>query len=434
MQAAQQEFGSFVAGESAIQASRAQAMGLSRLAAMRESQRLEALDHYDVMDTPPEEAFDSITRLTRQLLGVPMATVSFIDGHREWFKSRDGVSEPQIARATALGEGVITQERAIAILDAVEDGDFADNPSVAGSPYIGFYAGTPLRTEAGQIIGVLAAMDTAPRDFGATEARLLADLGSMAMTVLDLRLRMTVDPVTGVMSRGALRAEFERAFLLARRHRHEMSCLAVGIDHLQAIVARHGVAQGDDMLRRCAEIVQDQLRASDVVGRLDGSTFGVLLPFTGKEGAREVAERLRTRLGDLEIALESNPIKVAASFGLASFEAGMRSASLLLEEAEAGLFHARQHGGNRVVAWPRKAAPGSQMRRRVFKAGRIDGSHDGAGTACTLRSLSGHHATLDVNDCDAVPERFVLHVPADGLRLTCRVSNRDVRQVEVEIA
>lgn len=404
-----------------------------RMAVTREQLRLDALDHYDVMDSPPEEAFDSITRLTRQVLGVPMATLSFLDGHREWFKSRDGVSDPQIARDGSLGDIVIAEDAPFVVHDAVEDEQHRDNPNVVGGAYARFYAGTPLRAASGHVIGVLAAMDTAPRDFGPAEAGLLADLGKMAMTVLELRLRTMVDPVTGVMSRGAFRAEAERAFSLARRHRHELSCVMVGIDHLAAMRTRYGSECGDEILKRCAETIQTTLRASDVVGCVAGSTFAVLLPCTGPEGARDAAERLRVAIGGIEMSPEECRITVAASLGLTSLDAGMRTATTLLEEAEAGLFHAGQHGGNRVVAWPRKAAPGSQMRRRVFKAGRIERGADGVSMACTARTLSGYHATLEVIDGAAVPETFTLRFPVESQRLSCRVLTREARLVEVEI-
>lgn len=405
---------------------------LPRIWASREQLRLDALDHYDVMDSPPEEAFDSITRMTRQVLGVPMATISFFDGHREWFKSRDGVSDPEIARERSLGEVVVTENAPFVVLDAQEDDLYRDHPGVGGAPYARFYAGTPLRTASGQPIGVLAAIDTGPRDFGPAEAGLLCDLGRMAMTVLELRLRMTVDPITGVMSRGTFWAEAERAFLLARRHRQELACLMVGLDHLPALANRYGADCAEDILKRSANVLQATLRASDIVGRVAGSTFAVLLPVTGKEGARDAAGRLREAIGALKMEPGGSAIMVTASLGLASFDPGMRSSSVLLEEAEAGLFHARQHGGNRVIAWPRKATPGAQMRRRVYKPGSIE-ALGAMPMACTVRSLSGFQATLEVIDGSAVPDGFTLHLPADGQRHACRVRSREARQVEVDI-
>ena len=404
----------------------------SRVSASREQLRLDALDHYDVMDSAPEEAFDSITRLSRQVLGVPMATISFLDGHREWFKSRDGVADPQIARERSLGDVVVSEDAALVVLDAQEDDLYRDHPSVAAAPYARFYAGVPLRTGSGLPIGVLAAMDTGPRDFGPAETRLLADLGRMAMTVLELRLRMTADPVTGVMSRGAFRAETERAFMIARRHRQELGCLMVGLDHLPAIAGRYGAACGEEMLKRAAHALQATLRASDIVGRVGPSAFAVLLPVTGKVGARDAAGRVREAIARVGIETGGSRIAAQASLGLASFEAGMRLSSELLEEAEAGLFHARQHGGNRVVAWPRKATPGAQMRRRVCQAGSIEPGHT-MPIACTVRSLSGFHATLEVIDGAAVPESFTLHLPLDARRLACQVRARDARQVEVDV-
>lgn len=407
---------------------------LAKLVATREQSRLYALNHYDVMDSPPEEAFESITRLTRQLFGVPMAAISFIDAHREWFKSRDGVGDAQIARHTAFSATILAEDAPLIVYDAVEDERFRDNTSVAGAPYIRFYAGSPLRDSAGQIIGVLAAMDSAPRDFGRQEMKLLSDLGEMVMTVLELRRRTTVDPVTGVMSRGAFWAEAERSFLLARRHRQELSCLMIGIDHLEPITERHGTKVGDEIQRSCAEALQRSLRASDIVGRLGKATFTVLLPFTGKDGARDAAARLHKAVAEAGMTIGGTKTSLAASLGHASVDEEMKAVSDLIEEAEAGLFHARQYGGDRIVAWPRNALPAAHMRRRVILAGHLEWGAQDKPTVGTVRALSDRYALIEVMSGAAVPDIFDLRLPTEIRSRHCRVLSREPRQVEVEIS
>jgi hypothetical protein len=83
----------------------------------RESDRLTALDRYDILDTPPEEAFDRITRLTRNVFDMPMSVISLIDGHRQWFKSRQGFEACETGRDTALCNYTIRETGPLVIRD-----------------------------------------------------------------------------------------------------------------------------------------------------------------------------------------------------------------------------------------------------------------------------------------------------------------------------
>src|ERR1700761_7294180 len=103
-----------------------------------EQNRLAALDQYDVLDTAPEEAFDRITRLVRSVFSVPMSTVTLIDGHRQWFKSRQGMANSQTERGSALCNHAIAMSRPLIVPDTLQDRRFADNPCVVGAPYIRF--------------------------------------------------------------------------------------------------------------------------------------------------------------------------------------------------------------------------------------------------------------------------------------------------------
>lgn len=155
--------------------------------ATREQARLDALFRYSVLDTPPEESFDRLTRLTQRVFGVSMSTITFIDGHRQWFKSRQGVAACETDRAPAFCNVAIQQPAALIVTDAAEDERFADNPFVLGEPRIRFYAGIPLRSAEGHAIGTLCAMDPRPREFGHHDIEMLADLGALAVEILELR-------------------------------------------------------------------------------------------------------------------------------------------------------------------------------------------------------------------------------------------------------
>ena len=88
-----------------------------RATVLDEDGRLGALGRYDILDTPREEAFDRITRLTRRIFRVAMSTVTFLDAHRQWFKSREGIGPCQTARAPALCDVVLREAQPLVVPD-----------------------------------------------------------------------------------------------------------------------------------------------------------------------------------------------------------------------------------------------------------------------------------------------------------------------------
>src|ERR1700753_2599873 len=109
-----------------------------------ENERLAALDRYDVLDTPPEPNLDRLTRVTGATFGVPMASISLLDGHRQWLKSRQGDLSAEACRSHAFCNVTIEMSEPLVVEDAASDPRFKDNPLVVGPPYIRFYAGAPL--------------------------------------------------------------------------------------------------------------------------------------------------------------------------------------------------------------------------------------------------------------------------------------------------
>src|ERR1700742_2551138 len=196
--------------------------GHNGMSEAREQDRLAALDNYDVLDTPPEEAFDRITRLVRSIFGVSMSTVTLIDGHRQWFKSQAGMPNTESGRGSSICNAAIQSSRPLVIPDTHQDQRFADNPCVTGAPFIRFYAGVQLRSPDGHTVGTLCAMHNQPMAFDSAQLAILADLAKTVTSELELRTLATRDALTGALSRRALQEEISRAMSLARRHRFEL--------------------------------------------------------------------------------------------------------------------------------------------------------------------------------------------------------------------
>ena len=145
-----------------------------------ELQRMASLHALHVLDTPPEERFDTLTRLATRQFEVPMSAVTLIDHDRQWFKSRQGIEVSETPRDVAFCDHAIRADGIFVVEDACLDARFAGNPLVVGSPGIRFYAGCPLRAPDGHRVGALALIDTRPRTLSEREKGLLADLGRLA--------------------------------------------------------------------------------------------------------------------------------------------------------------------------------------------------------------------------------------------------------------
>lgn len=154
---------------------------------MDEVARLGALARYDVLDSPPELAFDRISAVVARSLDVPIALVSLIDRDRQWFKACVGLDVSETPRGVAFCAHAIESDAVFVVPDAAADPRFATNPLVVGAPHIRAYAGAPLVVPGGHRIGTLCAIDRRPRSHTAAELATLRDLAAVVVELLEKR-------------------------------------------------------------------------------------------------------------------------------------------------------------------------------------------------------------------------------------------------------
>ena len=183
----------------------------------------------------------------------------------------------------------------------------------------------------------------------AKETRTLAEwLASQAAVALDnarlheiVQRQAITDDLTGLVNRRrfieALDAEIERA----RRFGSPLTVVLADLDNFKRVNDEHGHHTGDDVLRSFAGLLRSHVRDVDVCARIGGEEFAIVLPETDQPGAASVAERIRE-------SLETVPIGITSSFGVAELSAG-QSGSDLLRTADAALYRAKEGGKNRVV-------------------------------------------------------------------------------------
>jgi diguanylate cyclase (GGDEF)-like protein/PAS domain S-box-containing protein len=151
---------------------------------LNETSRLKALQAYEILDSDPEEAFDQLVRLAATLFGVPMAALSFVDAEREWRKSAVGLDAAEVARPDSLCAQVVADGRELVVADLQASPKHLPARESQGWR---FYAGTPLVTPDGFVLGALAVMDCVPRVPAPAQLDGLRTLAQNVMAQLELR-------------------------------------------------------------------------------------------------------------------------------------------------------------------------------------------------------------------------------------------------------
>lgn len=152
-----------------------------------EKKRLEALRSYNLLDTPPESTFDDFTKIASYLFNTPIAMITLIDEHRQWFKSKIGTEVIESPREHSFCTYTIMDKEVMLIKDLADDTRFRNNPFVLSEPTVRFYAGTPLIDVEGYALGSLCIIDMQPRSLDETEKEVLAALGRRVTSQIEFR-------------------------------------------------------------------------------------------------------------------------------------------------------------------------------------------------------------------------------------------------------
>ena len=328
-----------------------------------ESERLQALRALHVLDTPAEANFDTLTALAAQLLGVPIVLISLIDEHRQWFKSRVGVSVTETSRSVSFCGHAINSKDLFVVEDARRDPRFADNPLVVGEPQVRFYAGAPLALSSGEVIGTLCAIDHAPRQLADAERSVLQVLARHVVVELELRRQVeeliaemehrrqaehrymqlaTRDPLTGLPNRAALLDRLNQAVRSAARSGDRLAFMFLDLDRFKLINDSLGHAVGDELLQAVAERLHNSIRAADTVARLGGDEFAILLQQPrDADAALRVVDKLLASLSQ-PVVLDGQALTVRASVGVAFYPEHGDSADQLMRHADLAMYQAKQ--------------------------------------------------------------------------------------------
>ncbi|WP_431822230.1 diguanylate cyclase domain-containing protein [Burkholderia sp. F1] len=309
-----------------------------------EAARLATLHSLDILDTPPEERFDRVTRLARRLFDVPIALVSLVDENRQWFKSRIGLDAAETPRDVSFCAHALLARDTLVIPDARLDERFHDNPLVTGTPGIRFYAGQPLRAPNGARIGTLCLIDTRPRSLAPDELSPLEDLAHMTEREIAALHLATTDELTQLTNRRGFETLAGHVLKLCTRLDRAAALLFFDLNEFKSINDRFGHAEGDRALKAFADTLTGALRDSDVIARLGGDEFVVLLSATDETDADEAVRRVSRALAARNDA-DARGYAIRFSAGRVEYDpARHHTVSDLLASADRHMYEHKQRG------------------------------------------------------------------------------------------
>lgn len=326
-----------------------------------ESRRLALLRELCILDTPPDQAFDLITKLASQAFGVPIALVALIDKERQWFKSGVGLEFSETPRDQAFCAYTILQPRVMVVLDARADARFQDNPLVTGAPHIRFYAGAPLTSREGLNLGTLCLIDTIPHhDFGPQEHEMLITLAAMVTLRLEsLRALGHVDQTLSLPNRARLIDDLDQYSQSGICAAGQFAAVAVdlcGAEYFEDTVKALGHRYADDYLIAAKDRLLSLLPANTMLYRISATRLGFIMEQTDEAlaellGCIGQACAAPLWVGDIphNARATMGALRLPATFDAADVLRALVSASdAARDEGEKWRFYdSRQHDGQR---------------------------------------------------------------------------------------
>jgi signal transduction histidine kinase len=271
-----------------------------------ERERLDAVRRYEILDTPPDGAFDRITALAARIFDVPISIVSIVDSDRIWFKSRHGVDIEETGRDPGLCASAILQYEPWVVTDASVDPRTLTNPLVVGELGLRFYAGAPLTTRDGYNLGTLNVIDSEPRELTRPEIATLNDLAAIVVDQLELRLAARREE----QRLEQLKSEF------AMTASHQLRTPLASIYGAAMTLQRSDAMWSDELRQQLVDLIASQSqRLTKTVEQivlateLEGGRFRILDErFDPVRLVRASVDAARTRLpSNLTIEVEADP-------------------------------------------------------------------------------------------------------------------------------
>jgi diguanylate cyclase (GGDEF)-like protein len=270
---------------------------------LRDAHRLAVLRDLDIMDTPPEAAYDDIAALASACCDSEIAAVNFVDDQRHWTKAIVGVQDGygvSVSTNLSFCAATVTSARGLlSVPDTLADERWRSHPLVLHGPKVRFYAGASI-VVAGEAVGVVCVFGDKPRPVGERQRQALETLARQTSGQLELRTRnaelreMSVkDPLTGLANRTLLEDRLRTSIAERQRDGSHVGVLFCDVDKFKSVNDQLGHQTGDRLLCLIADRLREATRHTDTVARIAGDEFVVVCP--NLEGVKEL-EKLVSRI------------------------------------------------------------------------------------------------------------------------------------------
>ncbi len=334
---------------------------------VNESVRLEALYKLNILDTPIQEGFERITRLTKTLFNVPIVAFSLVDAERQWFKSIQGLDVCETTREVSFCGHTINQDGLFVVKDTLLDERFADNPLVTNEPKIRFYAGYPVYSLDRNKIGTLCIIDTQPRSFTEQELLPLKDMAALIQTEISankfyldsfkLRQELTsvkklscIDGLTRVLNRSGIEELLNEKIRFSKEVQRNFGIALIDIDNFKKVNDNYGHCAGDEVLRQVIKRLLSGYRDTDTIGRWGGEEFLVIVDLKHNANLFDFADRARKLVASEPITFSGKSLKITVTTGVVHFDhENPVDISVLLRSADKALYKGKHNGKNVVV-------------------------------------------------------------------------------------
>ena len=345
-----------------------------------EQQKSEVLQRYRILKSEDVHDAGHIARAAALALDAPIVIAALNERYRHWYRAAHGVSDPDFRTLQDFCAHANLSDDAFVVSDARKEPYFAREPAVTQSPNVVFYAGAPIQDADGKRFGTLCVIGDEPGEYNSGQLDLLKSMAHIVSqdicvhsagryAVQDLinaeeercalyDLAVT-DPLTKALNRRAFFRFAEREVQRAVRHSHPLSVLMFDIDHFKKVNDIHGHAAGDEVIVALSRLVTGCVREADLLGRLGGEEFGLILPETPIEAAVTLANRLREGVKALRFSSSEGKFGVTISLGISQPETLETDIVPALDRADKALYRAKRLGRDRAETLSPGAAEGA---------------------------------------------------------------------------
>ncbi|GAB5459662.1 MAG: sensor domain-containing diguanylate cyclase [Henriciella sp.] len=343
-----------------------------------EQQKSEIMQRYQILIEEGSHKAQSLADSISLAMGTPFVIAALNKRYRSWYKCEHGFEAFDMNDIQTYFARMHLSQSVFDVPDVQEEEYFLSQTGGLNLPAFRSIAGVPLCDPNGKRFGTLCIADDKVRAFTGGDLQLLSSFGNCVSNDICVRSAAryavndlvnleeekcelfelaTIDPLTKALNRRAFYRFGDRELRRSKRDYTSLTTLMLDIDHFKSVNDDHGHAMGDQVLAKLVAVSANMLRQEDLVGRLGGEEFGIVLVDTDAAGAAKVAERIRGAIKQFTFPGDMGPFSVTVSIGISQLDHGDSSINEALERADNALYKAKRSGRDRVEIFDQSSCP-----------------------------------------------------------------------------